>query len=263
MQLSVSRYEKRGHIAYITMNRPEVLNAQDSALNREMNEIVDDFISDPELYVAILTGAGDRAFCAGADLKAVAAGRLGGAGRDPAVPDRGFSGLTEAWDLFKPVIAAINGYATGGGLETVLACDIAIAAEHARLGLPEPRRGIMAGAGGVHRLPRQVPLKTAMGMILTGELISAQEALRIGLVNEVVPIGRLMETAESWAQRILDCAPLAVQASKQAALAGLHMSMQDAQAARRALQNRLFSSADATEGPVAFAQKRKPVWTGR
>jgi enoyl-CoA hydratase/carnithine racemase len=263
MQHSVTRYEKRGHVAYITMNRPEVLNAQDAALNREMNEIVDDFVNDPELYVAILTGAGDRGFCAGADLKAVADGRLVGSARELAVPDRGFNGLTEAWDLFKPVIAAVNGYAVGGGLETVMACDIVIAAEHAKLGLPEPRRGIIAGAGGVHRLPRQVPLKQAMGMILTGEPISAQEALRIGLVNEVVPFSQLMETAEKWARRILECAPLAVQASKQAAMANLHLSLQDAMAIRQALQGRLHEGPDAIEGPAAFAQKRKPVWVGR
>src|SRR5438445_630574 len=164
---------------------------------------------------------------------------------------------------WKRRIAAVNGVALGGGLEIALACDIIVAAETARLGLPEPRVGLMAAAGGVHRLPRHVPLKLAMGLILTGRQIPAAEAARIGLVNEVVPQATLMETAERWAREILECSPFAVQASKQAALQGLGRPLAEAMAAQYPLVQRLFTSADSGRGPRAFAEKRKPVWKGR
>src|SRR5436305_9061141 len=178
-------YEKKGHIAYITINRPEVMNALHYATNIELSEIFNDFKQDDEVWVAIITGAGNRAFSAGNDLKATAAATA----RGEKLPEKRvpFGGITSDFECYKPIIAAVNGVAVGGGFEIALASDIIIAAEHARFGLPEPRVGLIAGADGVHRLPQQIPLKQAMGMLLTGRQIPAQEAYRLGLVNEVVP----------------------------------------------------------------------------
>ena len=163
----------------------------------------------------------------------------------------------------KPLIAAVNGVALGGGLELALACDIIIAAEHATLGLPEPRVGLMAAAGGVHRLPRFIPQKIAMGMMLTGRRITAAEAHGYGLVNEVVPAKDLMATAMRWAAEIAECSPLSVQATKQAALDGLAKPLREAMAESYPAVQKLFASEDVVEGPMAFAQKRKPQWKGR
>ena len=257
MELEFIRYEKRGRVAYVTINRPEVMNALHPPANEELSRVWDDFGADPEAWVAILSGAGDRAFSAGNDLKWTA---LHGV---PRMPRGGFGGITARDDLWKPLIAAVNGVALGGGLEIALACDVIVAAENARLGLPEPRVGLMAAAGGVHRLPRHVPLKVAVGMILTGRQISATDAARIGLVNEVVPQADLMAAAERWAGEICECSPLAVQASKQAALQGLARPLAEAMTGRYPLVERLFTSEDVVEGPRAFAEKRKPVWKGR
>src|SRR5262245_14199006 len=193
MTLEFVRYEKRDRIAWVTINRPEVMNALHPPANEELSRVWDDFAADPDVWVAILTGAGDRAFSAGNDLKYTAQHGV------PRMPAGGFAGLV-ARELWKPLIAAVNGFALGGGLEIALACDVIIAAEHARLGLPEPRVGLMAAAGGVHRLPRHIPLKVAMGLMLTGRHLSAPEALRLGLVNEVVPGGDLLAVAERWAR---------------------------------------------------------------
>jgi len=232
------------------------MNAMHPACHVEMEKVWDDFVGDKELWVAILTGAGDKAFSAGNDLKYTAAHH-----GEPMPKWRGgFAGLTDRYDIVKPIIAAVNGFALGGGLEIALACDIIIAADHARLGLPEPRVGLMAGAGGVHRLPRSIPLKIAMGMILTGRHITAAEAHRWGLVNEVVPLKDLIPTAERWAAEIMECAPLSVQASKEQAYQGLHMSIEEATAAKYPATTRLFKSKDMIEGPRAFAEKRKPNW---
>ena len=257
MQLEFVRYEKRDHVAVVTINRPEVMNALHPPANEELSRVWDDVAEDPDVRVAILTGAGDRAFSAGNDLKWTAQHGV------PRMPKGGFGGLVARDDLWKPLIAAVNGVALGGGLEIALACDIIVGAETARLGLPEPRVGLMAAAGGVHRLPRHVPLKLAIGMILTGRQIPAAEAARMGLVNEVIPQAKLMETAERWAREILECSPFAVQASKQAALEGLGRPLADAMAAHYPLVQRLFTSEDVIEGPRAFAEKRKPVWKGR
>ncbi len=250
-------YEKRDHVATIVIDRPEVMNALHPPANEEIAAVWDDFAADPEAWVAILTGAGDKAFSAGNDLKWTAAHGV------PRLPKGGFGGITARFDIWKPVIAAVNGFALGGGLEMALACDIIVAAEHATLGLPEPRVGLMAAAGGVHRLPRMIPLKIAMGLMLTGRRITAAEAARLGLVNEVVPGAALMETAERWAQEIMVCSPLAVQATKQAALEGLGRPVAEAMAASYPAVQKLFTSADAVEGPRAFAEKRRPVWQGR
>ena len=256
MELEFVRYEKRNRIAYVTIDRPDVMNALHPAANEELSRVWDDFAADADTRVAILTGAGDRAFSAGNDLKWTALHGM------PRMPAGGFGGLV-ARELWKPLIAAVNGVALGGGLEIALACDIIVAADHARLGLPEPRVGLMAAAGGVHRLPRHVPLKLAMGMMLTGRQIPAAEAARIGLVNEVVAQPQLMATTERWANEILECSPLSVRASKQAALMGLGKPLAEAIAGDYPLVQKLWTSEDVVEGPTAFAQKRKPVWKGR
>src|SRR5689334_21459951 len=222
MELEFVRYEKRDRIAWVTINRPEVMNALHPPANEELSRVWDDFANDADTWVAVLTGAGERAFSAGNDLKWTAQHVM------PRMPKGGFGGIASRDDLWKPVIAAVNGVALGGGLEIALACDIIVASESARLGLPEPRVGLMAAAGGVHRLPRHVPLKLAMGMILTGRHVPAAEAFRIGLVNEVVPHAEMMAAAERWANEILACSPLSVQASKQAALQGLAKPVGDA-----------------------------------
>jgi enoyl-CoA hydratase/carnithine racemase len=207
--------------------------------------------------VAILTGEGDKAFCAGADLKHASAGPY-----FMTYKPGGFGGLTERFGMVKPVIAALNGVALGGGLELALACDVIVAAEHARLGLPEPRVGFTASDGGIHRIVRQMPLKIAMGLLLTGNTLPADEAHRWGLVNEVVPVADLMATAQRWAEAIVECAPLSVRASKQAALNGLGLPLADAMNRRYEYMLRQAASQDSREGPRAFAEKRKPVWRG-
>jgi len=257
MELEFVRYEKRNRIAWVTIARPEVMNALHPPANEELSRVWDDFIADGESWVAILTGAGDRAFSAGNDLKWTAMHGV------PRMPKGGFGGIVSRDDLWKPVIAAVNGVALGGGLEIALACDLIIASETAGFGLPEPRVGLMAAAGGVHRLPRHVPLKLAMGMILTGRHVNAAEAARIGLVNEVVPAAELREAAERWAREIIECSPLSVQASKQAAMQGLGKPVAEAIAGHYPLVQKLFTSEDVVEGPRAFAEKRKPVWKGR
>ena len=251
-------YEKRGRIAYLTINRPDRLNALHPPANSEIRDAMTDFRDDPDAWVAIITGAGERAFSAGNDLKYTAER---GRHRRP-VGSAPFGGITSDFECWKPIIAAVNGFALGGGLELALACDIIVAAEHAEVGLPEVRVGLVAGAGGVHRLPRHVPLKVAMGMMLTGRRIPAQEAYRIGLVNEVVPQSKLMETAEGWASDILKGAPLSVRASKQMALSGLPWPFEIAMGRTYSEHERAKASDDFVEGPRAFAEKRKPNWTG-
>ncbi len=252
-------YEKRGRVAYVTLNRPEVMNALHPPLERELDEVWADFIADPEMWVAILAGAGERAFSAGADLKYRVTEADDQVLRNPSRDRRHILDR-----CYKPIIAAINGYAVGGGLELAMHCDILVAAEHAQLGLPEPRRGLLADEGGVVKLPRRLPYHLAMGLVLTGKLISAQEAYRIGLVSEVVPRSELMSAAERWAADILECAPLSLQAAKQ-----IIVETRDLPAAEAAsrIENldavqRLRESQDYAEGPRAFAEKRKPLWKG-
>jgi crotonobetainyl-CoA hydratase len=250
--------EDRGRVRIVTLNRPEVLNALHADANDELAEVWDDFAANDDLWVGIVTGAGERAFSAGNDLKVQAAGK-----RRPNGP-RGFAGICHRFDMPKPMIAAVNGLAMGGGFETALACDIIIAAENAVFALPEPRVGLIAGGGGVHRLPRSIPIKKAMGMILTGRRVPAREGFELGFVTEVVPEGQALEAALRWAGMVLECSPMAVRASKQAAYRGLdEASLEQAMRTVYPAQRANIESADYLEGPRAFAEKRKPDWKNR
>jgi len=250
--------EREGNLFIITINRPEVMNSLHPPANRALSDAFDEFHNDPALWVAIVTGAGDRAFSAGNDLKYQASGAdMSGQ------PKSGFGGLTSRQDLVKPVIAAVNGVAMGGGFEIALACDLIIAAENAVFALPEPRVGLAALAGGVHRLPRQIGLKNAMGMMLTGRRVSAAEGQQLGFVNEVVPVGQALAAAKRWAAQILECAPLSVRASKEAAMRGLGLQLEEAMAVRYDGIAAMVKSQDFIEGPLAFSQKRPPKWQGK
>ena len=259
MAYEFATYEKKGRIATVTINRPERMNALHPPANLELHEIWNDFQNDPEVWIGILTGSGDRAFSAGNDLKYTAEHGM----NMVRVGESGFGGLAKRTDCWKPIIAAVNGFALGGGFEMALSCDIIIAADHARLGLPEPRVGLMAGAGGVHRLPRMMPQKIAMGYILTGRHMTAQDAHRWGIVNEVVPLADLMSTVDRWAQDILEGAPLSIRASKQAAMMGLGHPLDIALNLEYTQSTVMRRSEDLVEGPKAFAEKRKPNWKGR
>jgi crotonobetainyl-CoA hydratase len=254
------RVDREGPVTIVTLNRPEVMNALHSPAHFELDEVFNDFANDPDQWVAIVTGAGDRAFSAGNDLKHQAGGGKMGS------PPSGFAGLTSRFDLNKPLIAAVNGVAMGGGFEIALACDIIIAADSAVFALPEPRVGLAALAGGMHRLPRAIGLKRAMGMILTARRVSAAEGQELGFVNAVVPAADLMTEAKRWAQMISECSPMSIRASKEAVMKGL-----DEPTLEEAIRGQgkypaiaaLFQSEDFREGPLAFAQKRPPQWKGR
>jgi crotonobetainyl-CoA hydratase len=251
--------EREGPLLWVTINRPAAMNALDPPAHRELAAAFDAFAADDDLRVAILTGAGERAFCAGSDLKARAR-----ANADDH-PPTGFAGLTHRFDLLKPVIAAVNGLALGGGVEIIAACDLAIAADHAEFALPEARVGLAAlGGGGLQRLARALPLKHAMDLMLTGRRISAAEAQRMGLINDVVPRAELKARARKLAETVLEGAPLALQASKQVMLRSLDMpDLETAMRAKYPAAERMLASDDAKEGQRAFAEKRKPSWRGR
>ena len=254
-------YEKEGRVARVTIDRQERLNALHPPASAEMRDAFLDFRDDPDVWAAIVTGAGDRAFSTGNDLKYTAEhGRPNE--RYPGSATTPFGGITSDFTCWKPIIAAVNGYAVGGGLEIALACDIIVAAEHAQFGLPEARVGVVAVAGGAHRLPRQLPPKIAMGMLLTGKPISAQEAHRWGLVNEVTSANELMSTAERWAGEIIEGAPLSVRAGKQMAIEGFDMPLEEAMSRSYSEYEKALASHDYVEGPRAFAEKRPPRWEG-
>lgn len=250
--------EDEGRLRIVTINRPEVLNALHSEAHWEFDAIWNEFAADPELWVGIVTGAGERAFSAGNDLKAQAAGRRG------ARPKSGFAGLCHRFDLDKPVIAAVNGIAMGGGFELALACDIIVAAENAVFALPEPRVGLVAASGGIHRLPRMIPQKQALDMILTGRRVSAAEGKALGFVTEMVPQGEALASARRWAEQILECSPMAVRASKQMVYRGqAEPSLAAAMTTIYPAQQENLESQDYIEGPKAFAEKRRPNWRNR
>jgi enoyl-CoA hydratase/carnithine racemase len=253
------RIARDGPILTITIDRPEVLNALHEEAHAELSRAFDDYAADPALRVAIITGAGERAFCVGTDLKSLA--RTG----PYDYPRGGFAGITKRFDLWKPVIAAVNGLCLGGGVEIVAACDLAIAAEHAEFALPEPKVGLAAlGGGALQRLARQMPMKDAMWLVLTGRRIPAEEARRVSLVNEVVPRGAALARATTLAREMLDCAPLALEASKQVVhLSAAEPDLAAAMARHYPAAERMLASEDAIEGPRAFAEKRKPRWLGR
>lgn len=255
-----SEVSRDGHVLTVTINRPEVMNALHPKANAELASVWDDFAADPELWVGIITGAGDRAFSAGNDLKHQASG-----GDMSGMPASGFAGLTSRFDLDKPLIAAVNGVAMGGGFEIALACDIIVASDQATFALPEPRVGLAALAGGLQRLPRMIPLKQAMGMMLTGRRVPATEGKELGFVTDVAPHAELMDRARAWAGQILECSPISVRTSKQIVMrslgiASLEESMKNGQ---YPAFGELFRSEDFIEGPLAFAQKRPPQWKGK
>ncbi|MFT6583068.1 MAG: crotonobetainyl-CoA hydratase [Alphaproteobacteria bacterium] len=251
------KVEREDKVTIITVNRPEVYNALHSPAHFEFAEVFDNFRDDPDQWIAILTGAGDKAFSAGNDLKYQA----GGGTRDK--PPSGFGGITTRYDLDKPLIAAVNGFAMGGGFELALACDLIIAAENAIFALPEPRVGLTAGAGGMHRLPRMISAKQALGMILTGRRVGAEEGQSMGFVNEVTPKGEALAAAKRWAAQIMECSPMSIRASKQSVYRGLdEKSLETAIATVYPARKALDESADFIEGPNAFAEKRPPKWSG-
>ncbi|GAB2748472.1 enoyl-CoA-hydratase DpgD [Kitasatospora kifunensis] len=258
------RYEKKGHVAYVTLNRPAVLNAMDLRMHEELALVWDDVEADDEVRVAVLTGAGDRSFSVGQDLRERA--RRDQDGVPPSTfGSRGQPGwprLTERFELSKPVIARVNGYALGGGFELALACDLVVASDQAVFALPEATLGLVPGAGGAFRLARQLPLKLAMGYLLTGRRMSAAEALRMGLVNEVVPADQLDEAVAGWTEDLLRSAPLAVRAIKEAVMRSVDMPLEEAFSTPFRWEQRRRHSQDAVEGPRAFAEKREPVWRG-
>jgi enoyl-CoA hydratase/carnithine racemase len=239
------------------------MNSINPPTSQEMDAALNEFDADPEAWVCIITGAGDKAFSAGNDLKYWSEHGAQKAGEEFAKCRGGFGGITARFDCYKPVIAAVNGLAMGGGFEIVLSCDIIIAAESAVFSLPEPRVGLIPGAGGVHRLPRQIPYHLAMGMIMTSKRVSAEEAKAYGIVNEVVPFDKLGETAQAYVDEILKGAPLCIRACKEATLKGYDMPLDKAMASVFPEEEKMRKSEDTVEGPRAFAEKRAPQWKGR
>ena len=260
MEFAAIRVERRGRICHVTLSRPDKMNAITPDMHDELQVAFDAFAADPELFICVVTGAGGKAFCAGSDLSAKSLGE------HRPYPRNGYAGLIERFDCHKPFIAAVNGFALGGGFELALACDLIIAAQTASFGLPEPLVGAMALGGGVHRLARQIGLKQAMGLILSSRRVSAQEGMALGFVNEVVPAADLDAAVDRWCQDILKGSPSSIRASKEAVMRGLDepslAAAIRAQAAYPAFVA-LRQSEDAAEGPRAFTEKRPPVWTGR
>jgi len=252
-------YEKEGRIAVFTINRPEAMNALNMETMRELRQVMTEFRDDPELWVGIITGTGEKAFCGGADIKDTLP-FMKEHGRDPwAMPPSIMRGL----EMWKPLVAAINGMALGGGLELALACDIRIAAETARLGTPEVTLGLIPGWGGTQRLPRVIPWCKAAELLLMGKLIDAQEAYRIGLVNKVVPQAEVMATAKEWAQIICKAGPLAVRAAKEAMIRGSAMTLEEGLRLENSLVASVMSTEDFAEGTRAFIEKRKPGYKAK
>jgi enoyl-CoA hydratase len=242
-------------IMTVTLNRPEAKNAANKALADGVAAAMDELDSNDDIAVAILTGAGGT-FCSGMDLKAFVTGEM------PVVEGRGFAGLSE-YAPRKPLIAAVEGYALAGGLELAISCDLIVTADNAQFGIPEAKRGLAAAAGGLVKLPRQIPPRLAMELALTGDFVSAQRAYDMGLVNQVVPAGTALDAAKAMAAKIAANGPLAVAVSKQVILESADWNSDEMWKKQQEIVNPVFTSADAIEGSVAFAEKRAPNWTGK
>ncbi len=242
-------------IGLITINRPQARNAVNGEVARGIAAAIDDFDARGDVRVLVLTGAGGS-FCAGMDLKGFLAGDA------PVAPGRGFAGITERPPV-KPVIAAVEGYALAGGFEIVLACDLVVASEEARFGLPEVRRGLVAGAGGLLRLARRIPYHLAMEIVLTGEYVPAARLADAGLVNRLAAPGQALAEARELAALVAQGAPLALAASKRVVVESADWDSHEAFARQGDIISPIFGSADAMEGAVAFAEKRAPVWRGK
>jgi|YNPNPStandDraft_1061719.scaffolds.fasta_scaffold06139_6 enoyl-CoA hydratase len=266
-------YEKRGRIAIVTIDRPQARNSLDFETMGQLANAWLDFRDDPDLWVAILTGSGERDFCVGADLKtfipavtdnieALASGEKSLLG-DQYPPNAPLVAVLREGDIWKPIIAAVNGICSSGGLEMLQGTDIRIAAEHATFSIAEPKRGLFPGGGTTVRLPRQIPFVWAMEILLTCEFISAQKAYEIGLINRVVPKEELMPTALRIAEKICENAPLAIQAVKRSVRKCMNLPMDEALNLELEIAAEVFMTEDAREGPLAFMEKRKPVWKGK
>ncbi len=255
---SVLLTERRGNILILTMNRPDAGNSINADLAGSLEAALNKAEEDPEVHCVILTGSGTKIFSGGMDLKYMA---LHG-GEGVTFPGHGFAGITER-TFSKPMICAVNGFAMGGGTEMALSCDLIIASENAKFGLPEVKRGIIAAAGGPLRIMRAVPKAIAMEILLTGDAVPAARALEVGLINRVVPAEQLMDEAIAMAERIICNAPLSVQATKQLAYQSYGIPLDEAFQLSNEISLRIFATEDAKEGPLAFAQKRAPVWKGR
>lgn len=254
--------ERRGNTLIVTINRPEARNAVNQAVSIGVGDALQQAQDDSEIWAVVITGAGDKSFCAGADLKAISRGENI---FHPGHSEWGFAGFVQHF-IDKPVIAAVNGTALGGGTELALASDLVVAQASAQFGLPEVKRGLIAAAGGLFRIVDQLPRKVAMQLLVTGDPISAEDAGRWGLINQVVPDGTVLDAALALAERITVNAPLAVQASKRVAAGaddGTLSREEDAWKRSNREMRAVFSSEDAMEGPMAFAQKRAPVWKAR
>ena len=247
-------YEKSGKVAIFTINRPEAMNAMNMETMRELEKAMKDFRDDPDLWVGIVTGAGEKAFCGGADIKDTLPFMQKHSHEVWSFPTSIMRGL----ELWKPLIAAINGMALGGGLELALACDIRVAAEGARLGTPEVSLGLIPGWGGTQRMPRAIPWANAAELLLTGKLVDAEEAYRIGLVNKVVPQAEVMAAAKEYAEAICRVAPLAVRSAKEAMIRGSAMTLEEGLQLESALVAYVLTTEDFNEGTAAFVEKRKP-----
>jgi len=254
-------YEKKDKVAYITLNRPRVMNAMNGKMGQELSLVWQDFNLDPDVWIAIITGAGDKAFSSGADLK----DRYVEGRKD--IPDAFWApsrgGVGPGAGIWKPIIAAINGYCLAGGLEVALSCDLRIASDNATFGMSEVLRALVPGGGGVQRLPRQVPYVLAMELLLTGDMIDAQEAYRMGLVNKVVPLPQLMSAAEEMAKKIANNGPLTVRAIKESLMRGMDLPLDHALRMNTLLTRINLTTEDSAEGPLAFTEKRPPRYKGR
>jgi len=259
--MSNVRFEVRDHVARVTLDRPATLNAVDHATELELEQIWSTIEADANVRVVVLTGAGERAFCAGADMKN--SGNKSGLEYWAAPRVGGFGGIALRETLDVPVIARVNGAALGGGFEMVLGCDIVVSCEEASFGLPEARVGRLPLDGGMTLLQRQIPFRAAMGILLTGRRVPASEALALGIVNEVVPRADLDAAVDRWVAQILACAPLSVRAIKAVARRTAHLTAREAQAQRLPALVAAISSEDSQEGVAAFREKRAPVWKGR